>query len=144
DAIFVKIREGTVANRPIYVAMGVNCWGEREVLGLWVGPTGGEGAKFWGQTLTELRNRGIVDVCIVCCDGLKGLPEAINATWPDAIVQTCVVHLVRNTLRYASKGDWQALTTAMRSIYTAPTLESAEHRFDEFCDDWTEKYPAIM
>ena len=88
DAIVVKIRDGQVANRPIYVAMGVNMDGERDVLGMWVGPTGGEGAKFWMTVLTELRNRGITDTFIVCCDGLKGLPESIRATWPLADVQT--------------------------------------------------------
>jgi len=94
DAIMVKIRDGQVANRPIYVAMGVNLDGERDVLGMWVGPTGGEGSKFWMNVLTELRNRGIQDTFIVCCDGLKGLPDAIRATWPLADVQLCVVHLV--------------------------------------------------
>jgi putative transposase len=82
--------------------MGITVDGERDVLGLWVGPTGGEGAKQWMTMLTELRNRGVADACIVCCDGLKGLPEAIAATWPLATIQTCVVHLVRNSLRYAS------------------------------------------
>src|SRR4051794_36691268 len=103
DAIMVKIRDGQVANRPVYVAMGVNLDGERDVLGLWVGPTGGEGAKFWMNVLTELRNRGIADAFVVCCDGLKGLPEAITAVWPAADVQLCVVHLVRSSLRYTSK-----------------------------------------
>jgi putative transposase len=95
DAIVVKIRDGQVTNRPIYVAMGINLDGERDVLGLWVGPPGGEGAKFWMSLLTELRNRGVQDTFVVCCDGLKGLPDAIRATWPLAEVQLCVVHLVR-------------------------------------------------
>ena len=103
DAIVVKIRDGQVANRPIYVAMGVNLHGERDVLGMWVGPSGGEGAKFWAGILTELRNRGIADTFIVCCDGLKGLPDAIRATWPLAEVQLCVVHLVRSSLRFTSQ-----------------------------------------
>src|SRR3954469_4255444 len=106
DAIVVKIRDGQVANRPIYVAMGINLDGERDVLGMWVGPTGGEGAKFWLTALTELRNRGVGDVFIVACDGLKGLPESIRATWPLAEVQLCVVHLVRSSLRYTSKKHW--------------------------------------
>ena len=144
DAIFVKIRGGQVANRPIYVAMGVNLLGQREVLGMWVGPTGGEGAKFWGTILSELKNRGIVDVCFVCCDGLKGLPQSINATWPEAIVQTCVVHMVRATLRYASKADWQALTKEMRVIYTSATVEAAETEYLEFTEKWGERYPAII
>ncbi len=106
DAIVVKVRDSQVANRPVYVAIGVTMDGQRDVLGLWLGPTGGEGAKQWMTMLTELRNRGLLDVLIVCCDGLKGLPEAIRTTWPDATVQTCVVHLVRNSLRYASKKHW--------------------------------------
>lgn len=94
DAIVLKIRDGQVRNRPVYVAMGITVDGERDVLGLWAGPVGGgEGAKQWMTMLTELRNRGVADVCIVCCDGLKGLPDAISATWPLATVQTCVVHL---------------------------------------------------
>lgn len=94
DAIVVKIRDGAVANRPVYVAMGVTLDGMRDVLGMWVGPTGGEGAKQWMNMLTDLRNRGVLDACIVCCDGLPGLPDAIRAIWPRADVQTCVVHLV--------------------------------------------------
>jgi putative transposase len=144
DAIVVKIRDGQVANRPVYVAMGVNLDGERDVLGMWVGPAGGEGAKFWTTTLTELRNRGIQDVFIVCCDGLKGLPEAIRATWPLADVQLCVVHLVRSSLRYTSKEHWGQVCREMREIYTAPTLEAAEARFAEFVDTWAERYPAMV
>jgi len=144
DAIVVKIRDGQVANRPVYVAMGVNLDGERDVLGMWVGPAGGEGAKFWTTTLTELRNRGIQDVFIVCCDGLKGLPEAIRATWPLADVQLCVVHLVRSSLRYTSKKHWGQVCREMREIYTAPTLEAAEARFAEFVDTWRERYPAMI
>jgi len=97
DAIVVKIRDGAVANRPVYVAMGVTLDGQRDVLGMWVGPTGGEGAKQWMNMLTDLRNRGVLDACIVCCDGLPGLPDAFRAIWPRADVQTCVVHLVRKT-----------------------------------------------
>jgi transposase-like protein len=144
DAIYTKIRDGQVANRPIYVVMGVSTQGQRDVLGMWVGPTGGEGAKFWGGVLTELRNRGIVDVCIACCDGLVGLPDAINATWPEALVQTCVVHLVRNTLRYTGVKDWPKLAADMRTIYTAPTIEAAEARFEEFCERWAERYPKAI
>jgi putative transposase len=109
----LKIRDGQVANRPVYVAMGITVDGERDVLGLWVGPAGGEGAKQWMSMLTELRNCGVADVCIVCCDGLKGLPDAIAATWPLATVQTCVVHLVRNRLRYASKAHWSKITAGL-------------------------------
>jgi putative transposase len=144
DAIVVKIRDGQVANRPVYVVMGVNLDGERDVLGLWVGPTGGEGAKFWLTVLTELRNRGIADCLIVCCDGLKGLPEAIRATWPQADVQTCVVHLVRSSLRYTSKKHWGQVCRELREIYTAPTAEAAEARFAEFADTWAQRYPAMI
>jgi transposase-like protein len=144
DAIVVKIRDGQVANRPVYVAMGVNMDGERDVLGLWVGPTGGEGAKFWLSVLTELRNRGVGDVFIVCCDGLKGLPDAVRATWPAADVQLCVVHLVRSSLRFTSKKYWGPICREMREIYTAPTLEAAEARFAEFADTWGERYPAMI
>jgi putative transposase len=105
DAIFVKVRDGQVTNRPIYVAIGVTCAGERDILGLWAGD-GGEGAKFWLSVLTEIKNRGTADVCIVVCDGLKGLPEAINTVWSRAVVQTCVIHLLRNTFRYASRTYW--------------------------------------
>jgi transposase-like protein len=98
DAIYVKIRDGQVANRPIHVAIGVTVDGERDILGLWAGQ-GGEGAKYWLQVLTEIRNRGVSDVCIVCCDGLKGLPDSINTVWPAAVVQTCVLHLLRQSFK---------------------------------------------
>ena len=104
DAINVKIREGQVANRPVYLALGVTVDGERDVLGLWAGEHGdGEGAKFWLRVLSEIKNRGVRDVCMLVCDGLKGLPDAVNAVWEKTIVQTCIVHLLRNSFRYASK-----------------------------------------
>jgi putative transposase len=102
DALMVKIRDGVVANRPVYVAIGIDCDGAKQVLGLWIGPTT-ESAKFWLSVLSELKSRGVADVCIVCCDGLTGLPDAIGVTWPQAIVQLCVVHLIRASLRYASR-----------------------------------------
>lgn len=144
DAIVVKIRGSQVANRPVYVAIGVNMDGERDVLGLWVGPSGGEGAKQWATMLTELRNRGLADALIVCCDGLKGLPDSIRATWPQATVQTCVVHLVRNTLRYVSKKYWSQITREMREIYTAPSLPAAEVLFEDFATKWRPIYPAMI
>lgn len=144
DAIFIKIRDGSVANRPVYVVMGINLDGQRDVLGMWVGPTGGEGAKQWLGMLTELKNRGVSDACIVCCDGLKGLPDAIVATWPQATVQTCVVHLVRNSLRFASKADWAQVTRDMKAMYTAPTVEAAETQLLEFTERWATKYPAMV
>jgi putative transposase len=144
DCIVVKGRDSQVANRPVYVAIGVTMDGERDVLGLWLGPSGGEGAKQWMTMLTELKNRGLQDVLIVCCDGLKGLPEAIRTVWPLTTVQTCVVHLVRNSLRYASKKHWGPITKALRYIYTAPTVAAAEARFAEFSDTWKDKYPAMI
>lgn len=143
DAIVVKIRDGAVANRPVYTAIGVTVDGERDILGLWIGD-GGEGAKFWHQVLTEIKNRGVVDVCIVCCDGLKGLPESISAMWPPAIVQTCVLHLVRNTFRYASRADWEKLAKDLRPVYTAQTEAAARERFDELAARWGPRYPAIV
>ncbi len=144
DAIMLKVRDGQVANRPVYVAMGISLDGERDVLGMWLGPSGGEGAKHWLSMLTELKNRGVADVCIVSCDGLKGLPEAINATWPEAVVQTCVVHLVRNSLRYASKKHWAAITRDLKPVYTAPSATAAEARFAEFAETWRPVYPALV
>jgi putative transposase len=144
DAIVIKVRDSQVANRPVYVVIGVNLEGERDVLGLWLGPTGGEGAKQWMTMLTELRNRGVADALIVCCDGLRGLPEAIRVTWPQATVQTCVVHLVRNSLRYASKKYWAQITRELKTIYTASTVEAAEQRFQEFSEQWRSLYPAMI
>jgi putative transposase len=144
DAIVVKVRGSQVANRPVYVALGVNLEGERDVLGLWLGPSGGEGAKQWMSMLTELKNRGVLDALIVCCDGLKGLPDAIRVTWPEATVQTCVVHLVRNSLRYASRQYWAKITKELREIYTAPTVEAAQTRFEEFAETWRARYPAMI
>jgi putative transposase len=144
DAIVIKIRGSQVANRPVYVAIGVTMAGERDVLGMWIGPSGGEGAKQWATMLTELRNRGLHDALVVCCDGLKGLPDSIRATWPQATVQTCVVHMVRNSLTYASKKHWQPITKAMREIYTASTVDVAVERFEQFSTDWKTKYPAMI
>jgi putative transposase len=143
DAIYVKIRDGQVSNRPIYVAMGINVAGDRDVLGLWVG-TGGESSKHWAGYLTELTNRGVTDVMIVACDGLPGLAEAIEATWPQAQVQTCVVHLVRGSLRYASKADWAKITKDLKAVYTASTVDAAQARWLEFAEAWGERYPAII
>jgi transposase-like protein len=105
DAINVKIRDGKVANRPIYVVMAVTVDGTRDILGIWAGD-GGEGAKYWLHVFTELKNRGLDDVLMLVCDGLKGLPDAVEAVWPRTIVQTCVVHLLRNSFRYAARQDW--------------------------------------
>ena len=143
DAIHVKIRDGKVANRPVYTVVGVSVNGERDILGLWVGD-GSEGAKYWHQVLSEILNRGTVDVCIVVCDGLRGLPDAIGDVWPLAIVQTCVLHLIRNTFRYASKADWAELARDLRPIYSAPTEQAARERLDELAGKWGERYPAVV
>jgi putative transposase len=143
DAIHVKIRDGKVTNRPVYSVVGVTVNGERDNLGLWVGD-GGEGPKYWHQVLSEILNRGTQDVCIVVCDGLRGLPDVIADIWPRAIVQTCVLHLIRNTFRYASKADWAAVAKDLRPIYTAPTEHAAADRLDELAEKWGERYPAIV
>jgi putative transposase len=143
DAINVKIRDGKVANRPIYVALAVTAEGTRDILGLWAGD-GGEGAKFWLSVCTELKNRGVEDVLMAVCDGLTGLPDAINTVWPQTVVQTCVVHLLRNSFKYASRQHWDAIAKALKPVYTAPTQAAAEQRFLEFAEVWGEKYPAIV
>lgn len=143
DAIHVKIRDGQVSNRPVYVAVGVTCAGERDILGLWAG-AGGEGAKFWLSVLTEIKNRGVGDVCILVCDGLKGLPEAVNTVWDRALIQTCVIHLLRNTFRYASRKYWDQIAKDIRPVYTAATEAVAKERFIEFTAHWGGQYPAII
>jgi transposase-like protein len=143
DAVMVKVRDGQVANRPIYAAIGVTLAGERDILGLWAG-SGGEGAKFWMSVLTDLKNRGISDVFFVVCDGLKGLPEVVGNAWPQAIVQTCIVHLIRNTFRLASRRDWDALKRDLRPIYTAVNAAAAQAALDELAERWGQRYPAII
>jgi putative transposase len=143
DAIHVKIRDGQVANRPIYVALAVTTEGTRDILGLWAGD-GGEGAKHWLRVLTELKNRGVGDVLMLVCDGLKGLPDAVNTVWPATVVQTCIVHLLRNSFKYASRKDYDAIAKALRPVYTAPSEAAATDRFLEFAETWGGKYPAIV
>jgi transposase-like protein len=144
DALMVKIRDGVVANRPVYLAIGIDCDGAKQVLGMWVGPATGESSKFWLTVLSELKSRGVADVCIVCCDGLTGLPDAINVVWPQATVQLCVVHLIRASLRYASKKDWGPLTKDLRLIYTAADQVAAEAGLEAFEQHWGQRYPAIV
>jgi putative transposase len=144
DALMVKIRDGVVTNRPVYLAIGIDCEGAKQVLGLWVGPAVGESSKFWLTVLSELKSRGVADVCIVCCDGLTGLPDAINVVWPQATVQLCVVHLIRASLRYASKRDWGPITKDLRVIYTAVDETAAETALDSFAERWQQRYPAIV
>ncbi len=142
DAIHIKVRDGQVANRAFYCAIGVTVNGQRDILGIWPS-SGGEGAKFWLAVLTEIRNRGVTDCCIVCCDGLKGLPDAIAATWPQAIVQTCVLHLIRNTFSFAARQHWEAMARDLRPVYSAVDESDARARFDEFAERWCDRYPAI-
>jgi len=143
DAIMVKVRDGQVANRPIYAAIGVSLAGDKDILGLWAG-TGGEGAKFWMSVLTDLRNRGIKDVFFLVCDGLKGLPEVVSNVWPLTTVQTCIIHLIRNTFRLASKKDWDALRRDVKPIYTAVNADTARAALDDVEDKWGKRYPAVI
>ena len=143
DAIVVKVRDGQVANRPFYAAIGVTLAGERDILGLWAGQ-GGEGAKFWMAVLTDLRNRGIKDTFFVVCDGLKGLPEVVGNVWPAAIVQTCIIHLIRNTFRLTSRKYWDEIKRDIKPIYTAVNAAAARSAFDELADKWGQRYPAVI
>jgi transposase-like protein len=143
DAIYVKVRDGQVGNQPFYAAIGVDLNGRRDVLGLWAGKGGGESAKFWMSVLTDLKNRGVADVFFVVCDGLKGLPDAVNTVFAQAIVQACVIHLIRATLRYASRRYWDQLVRDLRAIYTAPTAEAAWAAFEDLEEKWGKPYPAI-
>lgn len=143
DAIVVKVRDGQVTNKPFYVAIGVTVHGERDILGIWAGD-GGEGAKFWLNVLTEIKNRGVADVLMLVCDGLKGLPEAVNTVWDKTVVQTCVIHLLRNTFRYAARQDWDRIAKDLRPIYTAVNEAMAAERFAEFAATWRSKYPAAV
>jgi putative transposase len=143
DAIVVKVRDGQVANRPFYAAIGVTLAGDRDILGLWAGQ-GGEGAKFWMSVLTDLRNRGIRDTFFVVCDGLKGLPEVVSNVWPAAIVQTCIIHLIRNTFRLTSRKYWDELKRDVKPIYTAVNATAARAAFDDLAEKWGQRYPAVV
>jgi transposase-like protein len=143
DAIVVKVRDGQVANRPIYSAIGVSLDGEKDILGLWAG-TGGEGAKFWMAVLTDIKNRGVADVFFLVCDGLKGLPEVVANVWPLTTVQTCILHLIRNTFHLASKRDWDALKRGIKPIYTAPSAAAAREALDQLAETWGQRYGAII
>lgn len=144
DAIVVKVRsDHVVVNRPVYIALAVDIDGQKHVLGLWLGK-GDEGAKFWLGVLTELKNRGVTDVLIACCDGLAGFGDAIETIWPHTVVQTCVVHLIRNSIKYCSWKDRKAVTKTLRPIYGAATVEAAADALDDFEAEWGESYPAIV
>jgi putative transposase len=142
DALMVKMRDnGVVENRAVYVALGITLEGHKEVLGLWTSAS--EGAKFWLQILTELKNRGVQDIFIACVDGLKGFPQAIQTVYPQATVQLCIVHLVRASLNYVSWQDRKRVATDLKAIYRAATVEQAAQQLDLFRIGWDRKYPTI-
>lgn len=142
DCIVVKSQDsGIVTNKAVYLALGLNLSGQKELLGLWIAKT--EGAKFWLSILTELKTRGVQDIFIACCDGLKGFPEAIEAVYPKTLVQLCVVHQVRHSLRFVSWKERKEVAADLRAIYTAATLEDAENALNNFSQKWDERYPTI-
>jgi len=144
DAIVVKVRDGQVANRPVYAVIGVTIEGHKDVLGLWMGTGAGEGAKFWMSVLVDLKNRGLRDVFFLVCDGLKGLPEVVGNVWPDTIVQTCIIHLIRNSFRLVSRKHWGDLTKDLKPIYTAPNAAAAANALAELEEKWGKQYGAMI
>jgi putative transposase len=142
DGIRIRVKDnGVVTTKVAYLAIGVDVDGRKHALGCWIQDT--EGAKFWQKVLSDLRNRGVKDVLIACCDGLTGLPDAIHAIFPDTVVQTCVVHVIRNAMRFVSYGDRKKIAKAMKEIYTAPTLEAAELGLAEFDKQFGAQYRLI-
>ncbi len=142
DAIRIKIRDsGRVVNKAVYLALGINLEGQKELLGMWTAHN--EGAKFWLSVLTELRNRGMKDILIACIDGLKGFPDAIESVYPDTDIQLCIVHMVRNSVRFVSWKDRKKITTDLKNIYKAPTEEEAKVQLDKFAQKWDSQYPTI-
>ena len=143
DCIHVKVRDsGAVRAKAVYLALGINLSGEKELLGIWIAQT--EGAKFWLQVVTELKNRGVADIFIACVDGLKGFPEAIEAVYPKTAVQLCIVHMVRYSLNYVGWKLRKEVAADLRVIYTAATADEAEKRLDEFDEKWGKDYAAIV
>ncbi len=143
DAIVLKIRDkGAVRNKAAYLALGINLEGQKDVLGIWIDDS--EGAKLWLSILTELKNRGVEDILIACCDGLKGFPDAIEAAFPRTTVQTCIVHMIRNSLRFVSWKDRKKIARELRPIYSAENREAAETALSRFDADWGSQYPQIV
>lgn len=144
DALYINIKvSGRVAKRAVYVVLGINAEGNKDLLGLWTGEAESEGAKFWLKVLTDLKNRGLKDILIACVDGLSGFPQAIEALYPNTQVQLCIVHLIRNCLRYVPWKDSKAVVADLKPIYQAATLEEAEAALDAFAAKWDNLYPAI-
>jgi putative transposase len=142
DCIVVKVRQdSTIINKAVYLALGVNTDGQKDLLGMWMSEN--EGSKFWLSVLTELKNRGLKDILIACVDGLKGFPDAINTIYPDTHIQLCIIHMVRNNLKYVSWKDYKAVTADLKKIYQAVTEDAALQALDEFGQKWDEKYPQI-
>ncbi len=142
DCIVVKIRQDKkVINKAIYLALGVNMEGHKELLGLWLSEN--EGAKFWLNVLTELQNRGVKDILIACVDGLKGFPDAINTAFPETQVQLCIVHMVRNSMKYVPWKDYKAVTADLKKIYKSVTEDEAPLELDNFSNRWDDKYPQL-
>lgn len=142
DCIVVKVRQnGSVINKAVFLALGINTEGQKELLGMWLAEN--EGAKFWLSVLTELKNRGLQDILIACVDGLKGFPDAINSVYPQTHIQLCIIHMVRNSLKYVSWKDYKAVTSGLKTVYQAPTEEAALMALDAFAEVWDDKYPQI-
>lgn len=142
DCIVVKVRQnGSVINKAVFLALGINTEGRKELLGMWLAEN--EGAKFWLNVLTELKNRGLQDILIACVDGLKGFPDAINSVYPQTHIQLCIIHMVRNSLKYVAWKDYKAVTSGLKTVYQAPTEEAALMEVDSFADAWDDKYPQI-
>ena len=142
DCIVLKIRQDKrVINKSVYLALGVNLEGQKELLGMWLSEN--EGAKFWLNVLTELQNRGVKDILIACVDGLKGFPDAINTVFPNTHIQLCIVHMVRNSMKFVPWKDYKAIAADLKAIYQATTEEKALQSLDQFADRWDEKYPQI-
>jgi len=143
DALWVKVRENNrVINKAVYIALGVDINGERDILGLWIEQS--EGARFWLQVISELQNRGVEDILIACVDGLKGFPQAIEAIFPQTDVQLCIVHMMRNSFKYVPNKHAKAFTTDLKNIYQAVSLESAEQALHELEKNWGKQYPAAV
>ncbi len=144
DALYVNIKvSGRVSKRAVYVVLGIDREGDKQLLGLWIGEAESEGAKFWLKVLTDLKNRGLKDILIACCDGLKGFPQAIEAVYPQTQVQLCIVHLMRNCMTYVPWKDRKAVAADLKPIYQAATLAESEAALDAFAEKWDATYPAV-